>query len=698
MENRITKVQKRDGAIVDFDQTKITEAIFKAITATDQGDGKKSKNLSERVVKILDRRFKKDEIPQVEQIQDIVEEVLILEGLVETARAYILYREQRRRIREATKVVDESSEKIDSYLQELDWQVNENANMTFSLQGLNQYVGSYISKKYWLNKIYPKEVREAAASEDFHIHNLEILATYCAGWDLYDFLKRGFGGVSGKLECRPPKHFRTALGQLVNVLFTLQGETAGANAVSNFDTLLAPFIRYDGLAYPQVKQAMQEFLYNCMVPTRVGFQTPFLNVSLDIKPPSFLAKQPVIIGGQPQRETYGEFQEEMNMFIRAFYEGLMEGDARGRPMTFPIPTVSITKDFDWDNSNLDSLWEATAKYGVNYFSNFIQSNMNPEDFRSMCCRLRLSNKELYMRGGGLFGSQPLTGSIGVVTINMPRIGYLSKTKKEFFERLGRLMDLAKESLGIKRKALENFMEKGLYPYSKFYLASVKKMRNSYFGNHFSTIGLVGMNESLLNFIGEDIGSQRGKKFAIEVLDFMRERLIKYQQETDHLYNLEATPAEGTSYRQARADRERNLDIITAGTKEVPYYTNSSQLPVNYTDDIFKTLKLQDELQCKYTGGTVEHIFLGEKIDDPQMAKNLVKKIFEKFHLPYITLTPTFSICPHHGYLSGEHFECPKCIIKQPCEVYSRVVGYLRPVQQWHRGKKQEFKERKEFKL
>jgi len=698
MENRITKVQKRDGAIVDFDQTKITEAIFKAITATDQGDGKKSKNLSERVVKILDRRFKKDEIPQVEQIQDIVEEVLILEGLVETARAYILYREQRRRIREATKVVDESSEKIDSYLQELDWQVNENANMTFSLQGLNQYVGSYISKKYWLNKIYPKEVREAAASEDFHIHNLEILATYCAGWDLYDFLKRGFGGVSGKLECRPPKHFRTALGQLVNVLFTLQGETAGANAVSNFDTLLAPFIRYDGLAYPQVKQAMQEFLYNCMVPTRVGFQTPFLNVSLDIKPPSFLAKQPVIIGGQPQRETYGEFQEEMNMFIRAFYEGLMEGDARGRPMTFPIPTVSITKDFDWDNSNLDSLWEATAKYGVNYFSNFIQSNMNPEDFRSMCCRLRLSNKELYMKGGGLFGSQPLTGSIGVVTINMPRIGYLSKTKKEFFERLGRLMDLAKESLGIKRKALENFMEKGLYPYSKFYLASVKKMRNSYFGNHFSTIGLVGMNESLLNFIGEDIGSQRGKKFAIEVLDFMRERLIKYQQETDHLYNLEATPAEGTSYRQARADRERNLDIITAGTKEVPYYTNSSQLPVNYTDDIFKTLKLQDELQCKYTGGTVEHIFLGEKIDDPQMAKNLVKKIFEKFHLPYITLTPTFSICPHHGYLSGEHFECPKCIIKQPCEVYSRVVGYLRPVQQWHRGKKQEFKERKEFKL
>ena len=697
-ENKITKIQKRDGAIVDFDQTKITEAIFKAITATGQGDGKKSKRLSDRVVKILNRRFKKDEIPQVEQIQDIVEEVLILEGLVETARTYILYREQRRRIREATKVADESSEKIDSYLQELDWPVSENANMAFSLQGLNQYVGSYISKKYWLNKIYPKEVREAANEEDFHIHNLEILAPYCAGWDLYDFLKRGFGGVNGKLECRPPKHFRTALGQLVNILFTLQGETAGANAVSNFDTLLAPFIRYDGLAYPQVKQAMQEFLYNCMVPTRVGFQTPFLNVSLDIKPPSFLAKQPVIIGGKPQKETYGEFQPEIDMFIKAFYEGLMEGDARGRPMTFPIPTVSITKDFEWDNPNLDPLWEATAKYGVNYFSNFIQSDMKPEDFRSMCCRLRLSNRELYMRGGGLFGSQPLTGSIGVVTINMPRIGYLSKTKKDFFERLSHLMDLAKESLEIKRKALENFIEKGLYPYSKYYLSSVKKMRDCYFGNHFSTIGLIGMNEALLNFIGEDIGSKRGRKFAIEVLNFMRERLIKYQQETDHLYNLEATPGEGTSYRQARVDREKYPDIVTAGTKETPYYTNSSQLPVDYTDDPFDALKLQDELQCLYTGGTVLHLFLGERISDIQTAKNLVKKVFENFHLPYITLTPTFSICPAHGYLSGEHFYCPQCTIKQPCEVYSRVVGYLRPVQQWHIGKKQEFKERKEFKL
>ena len=697
-ERKLRWVKKRDGQIVDFDQSRIEDAIFKALTATAQGDGKKAKRLANKVVKILNRRFKKEEIPHVEQIQDVVEEVLILEGLVETAKAYILYREQRRRIREAVAVVDESTEIVDRYLQELDWQVHENANMTYSLQGLNQYSISTIAKKYWLNKIYPKEIREAAANEDFHIHNLETLAPYCEGWDLYDLLLRGFGGVPSKIESRPAKHFRTALGQLVNFLFTLQGESAGANAVSNFDTLLAPFIRYDNLNYPQVKQAMQEFLYNCMVPTRVGFQTPFLNVTIDINPPEFLAKQPVIIGGQPQKETYGEFQEEMNIFNRAFYEVLMEGDARGRPFTFPIPTVSITKDFNWDNPALNPMWEATAKYGVNYFQNFVQSDMKPEDFRSMCCRLRLSNKELYKRGGGLFGSAPLTGSIGVVTINMPRIGYLSKTKKDFFERLGHLMDLAKESLEIKRKALENFMEKGLYPYSKYYLASVKKLRNSYFGNHFATIGLMGMNEALLNFIGDNIASKRGRRFTLEVLDFMREKLVKYQEETGNMYNLEATPGEGTSYRQARTDKEKYPEIITAGTKKVPYYTNSTMLPVNYTDDIFEALKLQDEIQCKYTGGVVLHLFLGERVSDPQMAKELVKKVFENFHLPYITLTPTFSICPSHGYLSGEHFFCPQCTIKQPCEVYSRVVGYYRPVQQYNTGKQQEFKERKVFKI
>ena len=694
--NHIEKVQKRDGRIVEFDEVKIANAIHKAVVATNQGDGAVSKKVADKVVQLLNRRFKKGEVPTIEQIQDIVEEALILEDLVETTKAYILYREQRRAIREASKIADDSSEKVDSYLKEIDWQVKENANMTFSLQGLNEYVGSYISKKYWLNKIYPKEIRDAGANEDFHIHDLQLLAPYCAGWDLYDFLVKGFGGVPGKIECKPPKHLRTAMGQLVNVLFTLQGETAGANAVSNFDTLLAPFIRYDHLDYKQVKQIMQEFLYNCMVPTRVGFQTPFLNVSLDIKPAAYLAKQPVIIGGEPQKETYQEFQPEMDMFIKAFYEGIMEGDASGRPFTFPIPTVSITKEFEWDNPNLDAMWEATAKYGINYFSNFIHSDMSPDDARSMCCRLRLDNRELYKRGGGLFGSSPKTGSIGVITINLPRIGYTSKTKTEFFNKLGRLMDLAKESLEIKRKALDNFMEKGLYPYSRFYLQDMKKMRNTYFGNHFSTIGIIGMNEALLNFLEEDITTPKGRKFAIEVLDFMRERMIKFQEETGNLYNLEATPGEGTSYRQAKTDKEKYPDIITAGTAEAPYYTNSSQLPVGFTEDVFEALDLQNDLQTKYTGGTVLHIFLGEKISDPQMAKSLIKKIFEKYSLPYVTLTPTFSICPTHGYLSGEHFECPQCTIKQPCEVYSRVVGYIRPVQQWHKGKQQEFKERKEY--
>lgn len=697
-QNKIIKVRKRDGTIVDFDQSRITNAIFKAITATDQGDGVKSRRLSEEVLKILNRRFKKDEIPQVEQIQDIVEEVLILNGFVETAKAYILYREQRRQIREAAKLFDESIELVDKYIQELDWEVKENANMAYSLQGLNHYVTSSIAKKYWLNKIYPKEVREAAQSGDFHIHNLDTIATYCCGWDLYDLLLKGFGGVIGKVESKPAKHLRSALGQLVNFFYTLQGESAGAQAVSSLDTLLAPFIRYDNLSFSQVKQAMQEFMFNMAIPTRVGFQTPFTNVTLDIKPSPTLAKQPVIIGGKPQKETYGEFQAEMDMFNKAFYETMMEGDAKGRPFTFPIPTVNITKDFNWDDQNLDPMWEATAKYGVNYFSNFINSDMNPEDVRSMCCRLRLDNKQLYVRGGGLFGSNPLTGSVGVVTINLPRIGYLSKTKKEFLERIEKAMDLARESLETKRKALEDFMAKGLYPYSRVYLSGVKTMRGQYFGNHFSTIGLVGMNEALQNFIGESIGSVRGRKLANEILFFIRERLVKYQTETGNLYNLEATPAESTAYRLAQKDKEKYPDIITSGTKSVPYYTNSTMLPVNFTDDVFEALKLQDDLQIKYTGGTVMHLFMGERITGIQTIKSLVRKVFEKFSLPYITITPTFSICPTHGYIAGEHFLCPECTISQPCEVYSRIVGYLRPVQQWNKGKEQEFKERKEYKV
>jgi ribonucleoside-triphosphate reductase len=699
MENKIEKVQKRDGTIVPFDQSRIEEAIFKALTATGEGERKKAKRLANKVVRILNRRFKKGEIPHVEQIQDIVEEVLILEGLVKTAKAYILYREQRRRIREAIAVSEEAVDRLDQYIEKLDWEVQENANMAFSLQGLNHYGVTYIIKKYWLNKIYPKEIREAYESGDFHIHNLDTLGPYCVGWDLYDLLIKGFGGVPGKVESKPAKHFRVALGQVVNFMYTLQGEAAGAISFSNFDTLLAPFIRYDNLNYQQVKQALQEFLFNMAIPTRVGFQCPFTNITLDLKPSPVFAKMPVIIGGKPQDKTYGEFEEEMKIFDKALYEVYMEGDAKGRPFHFPIPTINITKDFPWDEPAFDGIFEASAKYGTNYFANYINSEMKPEDVRSMCCRLRLDLTQLYNRGGGgLFGSGSKTGSIGVVTINLPRIGYLSKTKKEFFERLARIMDLAKESLEIKRKVLENYIEKGLYPYSRYYLQDIKQMRGKYWANHFSTIGLVGMNECLLNFMGENIASKRGRKFALEVLDFMRERLVKYQEETGNIYNLEATPAESTAYRLALKDKERYPEIITAGTKKVPYYTNSSQLPVNYTDDVFEALKLQDEIQCKYTGGTVFHIFLGERMQNGEGVKKLVKKIFENFKLPYITITPTFSICPVHGYIPGEHFFCPKCTIKQPCEVYSRIVGYYRPVQQWNLGKQQEFKQRKEFKI
>ncbi|MGB2762213.1 MAG: ribonucleoside triphosphate reductase [Minisyncoccales bacterium] len=709
MENKITKIQKRDGGIVDFEQEKITNAVYKAITSTGQGDGKKSRKVSNIVVQILNRRFKKaaggeprhgrDEIPVVEQVQDIIEEVLILENLVETAKAYILYREQRRRIREAITVSEEAVDRVDQYLEKLDWEIQENANMAFSLQGLNHYGVTYIIKKYWLNKIYPKSIREANESGDFHLHDLDSLACYCSGWDLYDLLLKGFRGVPGKVETKPAKHFRAALGQIVNFLFTIQGEVAGAIAFSNFDTLLAPFIRYDNLNYQQVKQSLQEFLFNMSVPTRVGFQNPFSNITLDLKPSPVFEKQPIIIGGKQQKETYGEFEEEMKIFNKALYETMLEGDRSKRPFHFPIPTINITKDFPWDEPAFDGIFEASAKYGTNYFANYINSEMEPSDVRSMCCRLRLQLTKLYNRGGGgLFGSGSLTGSIGVVTVNIPRIGYLSKTKKEFFEQLGKIMDLAKESLEIKRKTIEDFIEKGLYPYSRFYLSGVKKARDAYYANHFSTIGLVGMNEAILNFLGENIASRRGKKFALEIMDFMREKLVKYQKDTENIYNLEATPAESTAYRFALKDREKYPDIITAGTKENPYYTNSTQLPVNYTDDVFEALKLQDEIQCRYTGGTVNHLFLGEKISDIETAKALVRKIFEKFHLPYITITPTFSICPVHGYLSGEHFECPRCLVKQPCEVYSRVVGYLRPVQQWNTGKIQEFQERKEFKI
>ena len=1099
--NHIKEIVKRDGKIEQFDKKKIEEAVYKALTATGEGGKRLSQEITKKIITLLNRRFKKGEAVNVEQIQDIIEEVLILENLAETAKAYILYREQRRQMREAQIATEEAVSLVDDYLNGKDWQIKENSNMAFSLQGLNHYIASYVAKKYWLNRIYPPEIRRANEEGEFHLHNLDTIGAYCMGWDLEDLLMRGFGGVFGKIQSKPAKHFRAALGQIVNFFYTLQGESAGAQALSNFDTLLAPFIRYDNLTYLEAKQALQEFLFNMNVPTRVGFQTPFTNISLDLKVPEYFKNNPVIIGGQIQKETYQDFQREMDVLNQALTEVYTEGDATDRVFTFPIPTYNITKDFDWNNPALDGIWKMTAKYGIPYFSNFINSDMNPEDTRSMCldgkeevlikdfsrikrrlieevveeykqenfdkegwskckegkdlkvmslnyetgkiewakvknflrvfdnqmiqitteegksikvsqkhlvpvlteaglinklaqdvkegdylltykksnilnndyqriedlildeklakilgyfiadgnflfesrknlktfgfprglqftfnsqtkanleeikglikdcfslktrerqdsrynsyylyvynsqlarklyragfkkyghlpdilfnsrpsvieaflefhfkgdgydkkqeihindpklardlvilysligkpityretkrsqriyiqhrktfskidgnlinplifekipgflakstylvpglsksrmvgvntlvrykaetieslkikdsdyyitkvkqikrkclknpqpfydleleenhlfvhslgtithncCRLRLDNRELYKRGGGLFGANPLTGSIGVVTINLPRIGYTSKTKKEFFEQLTKLMDLAKNSLEIKRKVLENWTDKGLYPYSRYYLQNVKKMRGAYWGNHFSTIGLIGMNEAVSNFLDVTIAENKGLAFSQEVLDFMREKMVQYQEETGNLYNLEATPAEGTSYRLALKDKKKYPDIITAGDKE-PYYTNSTQLPVNYTDDLFEALKLQDSLQTRYTGGTVFHAFLGESVSDIKTVKSFVKIVFEKFHLPYFTLTPTFSICPIHGYIPGEHFTCPKCTIEQPCEVYSRIVGYIRPVQQWHFGKQEEFRQRKTFKL
>jgi len=691
-----TKIKKRDGRTVKFNAEKITDAIAKAGKATGEFDRNIAEKLTLKVLNLAQQSIA-GKIPTVEKIQDIVEEILLSSPYKKTAKAYIIYREQHARIREIINTA--RIDLVDKYIEKKDWQVNENSNMTFSLQGLNNYISSEISKVYWLNKIYPQEIREAYLNGDFHIHDLGLLSVYCVGWDLFDLLTEGFRGVSGKIESKPAKHFQSILGQVVNFFYTLQGESAGAQAFSNFDTLLAPFIRYDRLSYNDVKQALQGFIFNMNVPTRVGFQTPFTNITLDLTVPGYYANQGVIIGGKMQNETYGDFQEEMDIFNRAFFEIMKEGDARGRVFTFPIPTYNITKSFDWDDKNIEGLWEITAKYGIPYFSNFINSDMDPEDARSMCCRLRIDNRVLEKRGGGLFGSNPLTGSIGVVTINMPRIGYLSKNEDEFMERLEKLMIKAKESLEIKRKILERFTEGGLYPYTKFYLRGVKERFGEYWKNHFSTIGLIGMNEACLNLFGENIGSEMGIKFVLKVLDFMRDKLLEFQEETGNNYNLEATPAEGTSYRLAMADKQKYPNIICANEKDYkngaePFYTNSTQLPVNFTNDVFEALDLQDEIQTKYTGGTVLHIFAGERIENPNAIKVLVRKICEKYHLPYFTFTPTFSICPTHGYLTGEHEKCPKC--GAICEVYSRAVGYLRPVSQWNKGKQEEFKMRKTF--
>lgn len=1033
LENKITQIRKRDGRIVDFDQAKIAEAIWRALQITKEAKSKKqAEKLSDQLVMLLNKKFHSRSIPAVEEIQDLVEEALIRARLIKTAKAYILYREQHRKIREIKNMLD-SNELVENYLKQLDWRVKENSNMSFSLQGLNNYISSAVSSRYWLNKVYPQEVRQAHLDGDFHIHDLQLLSAYCAGWDLGDLLLRGFGGVTGKIESKSAKHFRSALGQIVNFFYTLQGEVAGAQAFSNFDTYLAPFIRHDNLTYNEVKQSIQEFLFNVNVPTRVGFQcmsedteilsqdgwkkydqiktgdiiatfniekgfieylpvknifakkykgqmynlknrisdqlispehrvvrrrfgadgyvlekiekilelrspfmvpvgsegyisgddnfnedivkliawvvaegsldrsgrgggrisiyqsekknkedygeivslcnslklkyteraqlglgeecnvirfdadstrkilkyfdsdkkkgikfipktiidagvetarlfletyikgdghegckitttskiirdgllqvivntgysatvlnrkpdnnlskkdryiiriikhkdtyinkvkkinyngiiwcpntknetviakrkgkifitgnTPFTNITMDLFPPENLKNEAVIIGGKPQPSKYGDYQKEMDMLNSAFAEVMMEGDAKGRVFTFPIPTYNITKNFDWDKPVVNKIFDMTAKYGIPYFSNFINSDMNPEDARSMCCRLRLDNRELRRRGGGLFAANPLTGSIGVVTLNLARIGYLAhktyplekeKAQKEFFRRLEEVMNIARTSLEIKREILEKLTEEGLYPYAKHYLVSIKEKFGEYWRNHFSTIGINAMNEALLNLIGQDISTEEGRVFALKAMDFMRDKLMDFQNETNNLYNLEATPAEGATYRLAKLDKARYPEIVVANEDELrkngaePYYTNSTNLPVNFTDDIFSALKLQDDLQIKYTGGTVIHVFVGEKMPGAEATKNLVRKISENFKLPYYTITPTFSICPDHGYLAGEHFECPEC--HKATEVYSRIVGYLRPVQQWNKGKQAEFKDRKVFKV
>lgn len=691
----LTHIQKRSGRKVHFSSAKILRAIEKALRATGEYQREIPEKITTDVLLILEKLHTDNPqyLPTVESVQDLIEQTLMADGYHETAKAYILYREQHAQIRRM--IQTESIDLVDQYLARADWQVNENSNMSFSLQGLNNYIASEISKTYWLQKIYPSEVRDAHIRGDFHLHDLNLLSVYCVGWDLYDLLLRGFGGVPGKVSSKAPKHFKTALGQIVNFFYTLQGEAAGAQAFSNFDTLLAPFIWYDHLSYDEVKQALQEFVFNVNVPTRVGFQTPFTNITLDLTVPAHYEKMRVLVGGKEMKEKYGEFKREMDILNRAFLEVMCEGDASGRVFTFPIPTYNITKDFDWENENIVSLWEAAAKYGIPYFSNFVNSDMSPDDARSMCCRLRIDNRELQKRGGGLFGANPLTGSIGVVTINLPRIGKTAKNKKEFLEALGKLMDIAKESLEIKRKVLESMTDKNLYPYTKHYLDNIKTAYGSYWKNHFSTIGLVGTNEAIANLLGTTIGTEEGVIFAEEVLNFMRDRIADYQEETGNNYNLEATPAEGTSYRLALLDQKQFPDMIFANgighDVQDPYYTNSTHLPVQFSEDIFEILELQDSLQTKYTGGTVIHFFLGERVDDASVVKQLVKKICTEYHLPYFTITPTFSVCPTHGYLHGEVLHCPSCSAE--CEVYTRIVGYLRPVDQWNKGKKAEYENR-----
>ncbi len=648
------RIIKRDGAEVPFDAKRITVALTKAGRATGDFGEDEAQLLTQRTLKVLRHRFV-GAPPTVEQVQDVVEQMLVDANHTKTFRAYATYRDQRHRLRQDKRTLVDVASSVEEYVDRADWRVQANANQGYSLGGLILNVSGKVTANYWLSHVYPPEIGQAHRDADYHIHDLDMLCGYCAGWSLRQLLYEGFNGVSGKPEADPPKHFSTALGQMVNFLGTLQNEWAGAQAFSSFDTYLAPFVRNDGLSYDDVRQHMQEFIYNLNVPSRWGTQTPFTNLTFDWVCPEDLREQVPVIGGKEMPFTYGELQEEMDMLNRAYIEVMTAGDRRGRVFTFPIPTYNITSDFPWESENAERLFAMTAKYGLPYFQNFLNSDLSPNMVRSMCCRLQLDLRELLKRGNGLFGSAEQTGSIGVVTINCARLGYLFKgDEKGLFARLDHLADMAKDSLEIKRKVVQRLMDNGLFPYTRRYLGKLR--------NHFSTIGVNGINEMIRNFTGdrEDITTEFGHDLAIRLLDHLRERMKSYQEETGSLYNLEATPAEGTTYRFAREDRKRYPDIIQAGTPEHPYYTNSSQLPVGYTDDPFEALRRQDDLQIRYTGGTVLHLYMQEQISSPEACRKLVRTALTHFRLPYLTVTPTFSICPKHGYLAGEHEFCPIC--------------------------------------
>jgi len=683
----IETIRKRNGELVPYDNFKIVNAIFKAAQATGSDNFNVALDLGKKVEELISQRFHPKSIPAVEEIQDLVESVLIDNGLSLIAKTYILYREQHRRSRDAKNIIVDISNTMGGYLRRQDWRVKENANVGYSLGGLILHNSGAITANYWLENIYSPSVASAHRNGDFHLHDLGMFSGYCAGWSLRQLIAEGLGGVENKITSGPAKHLSTLVQQMVNFLGVLQNEWAGAQAFSSFDTYLAPFVKADNLSYTEVKQCIQSFVFGLNTPSRWGSQAPFTNITLDWTVPGDMREQPAVVGGKPLDFTYAECKVQMDMINKAFLEVMQEGDYNGRGFAYPIPTYNITEDFDWNHPNAKLLFGITGKYGTPNFQNFINSDLNPGDVRSMCCRLQLDKRVLRRRGGGLFGSDEFTGSIGVVTLNMARIGYMATSNKEFFRQLDYLMDLAKDSLETKRNVVSDLMDQGLFPYTKRYLR--------HWNNHFSTIGLIGMNEATLNFMNRGLTDPQARAFALDVLTHMRERLVAYQESTGHLFNLEATPGEGTSHRLARIDRQKFPRMIIPGG-DTPYYTNSTWLPVNATDDVFEALDMQQELQRQYTGGTIIHALLGEAIDDPETCARLVRSIAQNYRIPYFTISPTYSVCKNHGYLAGEQTTCPVC--SEQTEVYSRIVGYYRPVKNWNDGKRAEYRDRKVFVL